>query len=178
MDSRPYFFPLWRKLLSQDFKDGDYAELVPWKLALCILGGFCLVRKLDYDDPDKIISLILIAILTANGIIAAIIINSIQQVLSNISEPKFAKFLRESNALDYYMYFIIYFQGILVFALIVIVSSIFIMQVSSDINIKIYAVSLAVGMFFYSLVQTISSTILVRDLIYYRSLFREHEHKQ
>jgi hypothetical protein len=175
--SNRFFFPLWVKLHKQDFQEGKYSALVPWKLAVCGFASFASLNCINLGDPAKLSMMFtaLAAILTATGILAAITINSIQQVLLNISEPEFSSYLGEEDILDYYMYFIMYFQGVLIISLFII--TFWLIALSLDINekFKYIFISLGVASFLYSLVQAISSNMLVRDLIFYRSKFEERK---
>ena len=175
--SNRFFFPLWVKLHKQDFQEGKYCSLLPWKLAICFIVSFISLKWVNIGEPDKLSMIFnaLAAILTATGILAAITINSIQQVLLNISEPEFSSYLEEEGILDYYMYFIMYFQGVLIVSLFVITFGLISLSIDIDNKYKYIFTSLGLASFLYSLVQAISSNILVRDLIFYRSKFEQRK---
>lgn len=163
----------------QDFQEGKYSALLPWKLAACFGVSFISLIRVDIGDLAKLSMIFnaLAAILTATGILAAITINSIQQVLLNISEPEFSSYLEEENVLDYYMYFIMYFQGVLIISLFIIACGLIVLSLDINVKYKYIFTSLSITSFLYSLVQAISSNILVRDLIFYRSKFEKHKKK-
>lgn len=93
----------------------------------------------------------------------------------NISEPEFSSYLEEEGILDYYMYFIMYFQGVLIVSLFVITFGLISLSIDIDNKYKYIFTSLGLASFLYSLVQAISSNILVRDLIFYRSKFEQRK---
>jgi hypothetical protein len=171
-----FFFPLWWDLLGRDFREGKYGELIPWKLGICLGISFSLFFFVDFCVKSNFVLNALLAILTATGILAAITINSIQQVLSNISHPGFSSYLEENDVLCYYLFFIMYFQGIMVIALFIIVITIILFVIDVQYVYRFISASISVASFLYSLVQAIASTILVRYLIYYRSKFELKEH--
>lgn len=172
-----FFFPLWVKLHRQDFQEGNYGALLPWKFAICLVISFFSLNWVDLGEPSKLLMIFnaLAAILTATGILAAITINSIQQVLLNISEPEFSSYLEEVDVLDYYMYFIIYFQGVLITSLFIIAFGLVFLSLDINNKYKYVFSSLGIASFLYSLVQALSSNILVRDLIFYRSKFEKYK---
>lgn len=166
-----FFFPLWWKLLAKDFQEAHYASLIPWKLSICILCGFFALGMVDVEKNTDKILVVYSALLTAAGILTAITSNSIQQTLSIISSPGFSSYLDDNNILPYYLFFIMYFQATMILSLLIISISIFIMLSVEIRSVRYVSLALGFSCFLYSLIQTISSTILTRDLIYYRSKF-------
>jgi hypothetical protein len=97
--------------------------------------------------------------------------NAIQHVIQNISSPGFSKFLADNNVLKYYLFFIQYFQVVGVFSLIVlIISAIIVINFSDEFYIKI-ALGVSIGCVLYSLWQTADTSVLMRDIVFYRSKF-------
>lgn len=166
-----FFFPLWWKLLARDFKEGHYASLFPWKLSICILLGFFALGSVDVENNTDKILVVYSALLTAAGILTAITSTSIQQTLSIISSPGFSSYLDDNDILPYYLFFIMYFQTAMILSLLIISLSIFVMLSVEIKSIRYVSLALGLSCFLYSLIQTFSSTILTRDLIYYRSKF-------
>lgn len=101
-----------------------------------------------------------------------------QHILENISRPGFASFLKEKGVIEFYLFFIQYFLFVGVFALVIILVAAIIIGCDPRESIARAAISVSLGLFVYSTIQAVSMSVLVRDIIWYRSVYDEQKPKE
>ena len=172
MINRLSFGELLRHCLMEDLKDRRVLSLIPWKIILCLGIGLGSVYVLPIMANDKSDYVVLISgLIAAQGIILGMSTNAIQHVVQNISTPGFSSFLEDNGILFFYLFFIQYFQLAGVATLVVlIVASVLIISLSSLTVLKL-CLGFSFGSMLYSLIQTADTSVLLRDIVYYRALY-------
>lgn len=180
MNERPSLLNLFRLCLIGELKEKKYFSLLPWKIVLCLGLGSTAVYFLPFSLKSRSDYLILLTgLITTQGIMLWMIKNSMQNIFQSISTNGFSSFLENNNILPYYLFFIQYFQSVGILSLIILISSALVMI--SFINTFFISIMLSLGFSFvlYSLSQVAETSILLRDVLYYRSIFdsktRENE---
>jgi len=172
MINRLLFGELLRHCLMEDLKDRRVLSLVPWKIILCLSIGMCSVYTLPIMLNDKSDYIVLISgLIAAQGIILGMSTNAIQHVVQNISTPGFSSFLEDNEILLFYLFFIQYFQltGVVTLVILIIASVLIISLPSLDI-LRL-CLGFSFGSMLYSLIQTADTSVLLRDIVYYRALY-------
>jgi hypothetical protein len=156
----------------EDLKDRRFFALIPWKIILCLGGGLVSVHLLPVMLKDKSDYVVLVSgLIAAQGIILGMSTNAIQHVIQNISTPGFSSFLDDNGVLLFYLFFVQYFQLTGVVTLFVlIVSTVLIISLQSLMVLKV-SLGFSFGSMLYSLIQTADTSVLLRDIVFYRSLY-------
>lgn len=156
----------------EDLKDRRLLSLIPWKIGLCAGLSFAAVCFLPISIANKGDYLILITgLIAAQGIMLGMSTNAIQHVIQNISAPGFSSFLEENNVLPYYLFFIQYFQITGIVSLIVLIASAVLLISVNSLLIFQICLSTSFSLIVYSLLQTADTSVLLRDVVYYRSKY-------
>jgi uncharacterized membrane protein YfbV (UPF0208 family) len=175
---RVSFITLWLELLLDDWKSRRWRSFIPTSVILCSSIGACVAWYFPISPaPNFKSNLITIyaGVITAQGIILALSLSSLQHIYENISRKDFAMFLRENGVIEYYLFFIQYIQAVGVIALVMVVATAFALLFNLPSHYVRILIAITLGAFLYSTKQAIDTSILVRDLIWYRSLFEERE---
>ena len=172
MINRLSFSELLRHCLMEDLKDRRFLSLIPWKIILCLGIGLVSVYFLPILLENKSDYVVLISgLIAAQGIILGMSTNAIQHVVQNISTPGFSSFLDEKGILLFYLFFIQYFQLVGVVSLIILIgASILVISLPSLFVFKL-CLGFSFGSMLYSLIQTADTSVLLRDIVYYRALY-------
>lgn len=173
MDSRLSFYEICKICILQDIEDKNFCAFIPWAFVVCISLGFYVSGFFCYATDKNNLLILFSALLAAQGILLGMSVNAIQHIIENVSTPGFSSFLREKKILYVYMFFIHVFQSVGVVALAMFVATCILIIVDATSLILYIATSLSIGFFVYSLKQTLDTSILLRDLVYYRSIFDE-----
>lgn len=170
MQQSRHFFPLWAQLIKEDLKNGEYLNCTPWLLALCIFVAYFITRNINQHSPRSDIITVLASLLTVAGVCTAIIINAMQQFAIAIAQPVVATAAVASGSIQHYLFFFVYFQGSTITSLLLMTFAL-IFQIT-DLGAQHMQNSIFVALtgFFYTIIQTLSSVILTRDLASYQAL--------
>lgn len=191
-NSPPSLVELFIKLYWEDLADGNYKDMFPWCFLLCIGLGFLVGNAVGiplWRDKSNLVA-IFSALVTAQGILLALSLNSMQQVYLSISSGDFSKKLREHNVLDGYIYLIRFHQIVNVISLLSLVIALLFVYLYGNLNkvmdsifqnvggfdeVVCSIVSLSLGFFFYSLKQTSDSFKMASDLSYLKAEYEDQK---
>ena len=168
------FIGIFLRTLSDEYQDKGLKAFNPWVLTLCLATGVALGYFMPIvDDFAGNIAILLAAMLTAQGIVLAISLSSGQQIFASITAPGFSSFLRQHNVLDDYLICIaiMEYTGIISIVVILAAAGLFLFQVP-EVYLRI-AAGASLSAFLYSVRWLAGGSVMVRDLIYYRSVFDE-----
>lgn len=181
----PSFVELFIRLCKEDIASRHYGEVIPWCLALCLVIGFVVgnvVSMQIWRDKANLVT-IFSALVTAQGVLLALSLNSVQQVFLTISSGSFSKWLKSNTLLDGYIFLIRFQQLINVLSLVFLVFALFFIYLYDNCvpfldfpfvlvrfnDVVCFVVSLASGVFLYSLKQTADSFRMASDLTYFKA---------
>lgn len=179
---------LFLRLYKEDVASRNYKDMFPWCLCLCLVAGvffgLSLSIPLPRDKPNLVA--IFAALVTAQGVLLALSVSSMQQVYITISSGVFALYLKRNDLLDGYMYLIKFQQATSITSLLLLVLALFCVYLSDNLNVffnalfdniggfnnvVLFALCCSLGVFFYSLKQTSDSFKMASDLTHYKSTF-------
>lgn len=181
MNNKPDFISLFLDSLKTDYSLGGIRYLIPYMFLGCIgIGffiGFFIFPKISEDKISFFP--MLAALVTAQGILVALSMQSSSIILNNISQGGFSIFLKERGLLTYYMLLIQLIQLINVTSLILLLIAGFSYFIKDSYFIYFQIVlSLAFGFLLYAIRWTWGTTVILRDLIYYRNMFDHLKEKE
>lgn len=171
---RPKFMELLLTTMIDDYRDIGWRAFAPSVMLVC--AAVAVLVSLLIPNPfgiKKEITTILAAILTAQGIILAISLSSGQQIYSSISTVGFSSFLRKEGILNHYLICIVIMEITGIISILVLLTSIGILLFEVPENYLRASVGISLFTFLYSIRWIAGGSLMVRDLIYYRSLFDE-----
>jgi hypothetical protein len=177
MDKRPDFIRLFIDSVRVDYDTGGLKRITPYIL-FCCLGIGALI---SYVLPENInlgtLFPLIAAFITAQGIILAMSMQTSGVILSNISQNDFCRFLKAHGLLDYYMLIVQFVQILHVTSLFLLISTAVAIMLDSVLVPSVFRIvfSLSTGFFLYSLRWTLGISVVVRDLLHYRSEYLFHE---
>lgn len=185
MNKKPDFISLFLDSLKVDYEIGGIKYLIPYLLFLClgvgVLLGFYFFPIVDQPKNPSFFPMIA-ALVTAQSIILAMSTQASGIVLNNISQGNFSIFLKRNKLLNYYMLLIQLIQAIHILSLIFLLITGLAYFLREEFPYMFKTIlSISLGIFLYAVRWTWGTTIVVRDLIYQRSVFescleRELEH--
>lgn len=184
----PKLYALLIELWRDDKKNKRWCHVFPWLLILCFAIGFFVASVITIPLARDKANLVAVyaALVTAQGILLALSISSVQQVYLSISTGEFSVFLQDNGLLKGYMFFILYQQAVEISSLIVLIFSLFTVYVSDNINrtyehvigylggkdsFVICVIGVSIGIFLYSIKQTYDSFTMAQHLVHYKSCF-------
>jgi hypothetical protein len=176
MDDHPRFFLLFLDSIKTDYKSGGAKMLIPYIFTACIGIGFIVAFSISDYRVAHFPFAFIAALITAQGIILAMSMQTTGIILSNISQGEFSIFLKSKCLLNYYMLLVQLIQMIHVISLFLLVGTA-VVSILDYFNQYVFRVSLAISLsgFLYALRWTLGTSTIVRDLIYYRSEFQYME---
>lgn len=170
----PTFWGIWYQVVVEDdFRREGPIAFVPWRILLSIAICSICGLFLPVNDPKLLSNLITLyaALITAEGIILAMMVASFQSLLSNISSPGFSAFLKTHGLLPYYLYFIQFYQVSGIVSLVTTAGACVLLLVDPDGWVVWVGFSLSLGFFLYSAYQAYGCSILIRDVTFWRGEF-------
>lgn len=176
MDDHPRFFLLFLDSINIDYKRGGARLLIPYIFAACVAIGFAVAFSISNYKVAHFPFEFIAALITAQGIILAMSMQTTGIILSNISQGEFSIFLKSKGILNYYMLLVQFIQMIHVISLFLLVGTA-VVSVLDYFNQYVFRASLAISLsgFLYALRWTLGTSTIVRDLIHYRSEFQYME---
>ena len=176
MNERPKFFLLFLDGLKLDYKAGGLKRIVPFLFGGFIGIGFLIVHYIPatITTTPKEIFPIIAALITAQGIILAMSMQTSGVILNNISVGNFSLFLKSKGLLEYYMLLVQFIQIIHITSLSALLATAIISLLGIPLFFKIM-LAVSMGLFIYALRWAAGTSVIVRDLIHYRSEFQYDE---
>lgn len=177
MSHRPKFIGLLLRSIDQDYVAGGIRRIVPYVLAVCFYLGFTIAFNIPDDtNPDTMVKF-LAALITAQGIILAMTMQTAGTILTNISQGEFSAYLKSIGLVGYYMVLVQLIQYIHLFSLLMLIGSLvawlFDGRFSHALFNSVFAIALS--SFLYALSWSWRMTSAIKDLIYYRSEYQYNE---
>lgn len=168
------FVALSLDLLKEDYNRHGLKGLFPGWILVCLGLGFGGTYFLPAAASQQSLYVTLFSgLITAQGVLMALTLTSLQNIQRTASEPNFSKYLKENNVLEYYLFFAQYMQGANVVSLLLLVGTAFMLLVPAPQKYLYIGMGASTGAFAYSIKQSLDASTLIRDLIWHHSLFAE-----
>lgn len=177
MANRLKFIELFLDSLKQDYRTGGAKRLIPYWLIFFVGIGFALSFNIPALISLELLIKVIAALITAQGIILAMSMQASGTILTNISQSDFNSYLKSHGLLNYYMLLVQFIQGVHLISLFLLLGSAFACLFDDTLSPVAFRIvfALAIGMFMYAMRWAWGTSIIVRDLIYYRSEFQYGE---
>jgi hypothetical protein len=175
MMRNPDFIRLFLDAIRLDYDTGGVKKLIPYLLIGCFLVGALIVYLIPENKPIANIFTLVAALITAQGIILAMSMQTSGIILNNISQGEFCSFLRRNQLLGYYMLLVQLIQMINIISLISLLATAVVIMVELKIIFFKIIFATAIGFFLYAVRWAWGTTTIVRDLIHYRSIFEQSQ---
>lgn len=160
--------------LTEEYQEMGWRAFTPWWLLIFIAaGGVLWICLPDLPaDLDGLLTLI-VGLLTAQGIILAMTISAGQQILAAVSGPGFSSYLRRKGILKHYLVNVAIMQGVGLISILVLLATAGVIVWGAREAIIRPALGASLTSFLYSVRWISGGSLMVRDLIWYRSIFEE-----
>ena len=174
MSRSPKFIGLLLRSIDQDYVAGGIKRLVPYILTVCFVIGFTIAFNIpDSTTPDTVVKF-LAALITAQGIILAMTMQTAGTILTNISQGEFSAYLKSQGLIGYYMVLVQWIQYIHLFSLLMLIGSLVAWLFDGQFTHAVFntVFAIALSLFMYALSWSWRMTTAIKDLIYHRSEFQ------
>jgi hypothetical protein len=177
MNERPDFIALFLDSLKHDYKAGGTKRLIPFILVTCYAMGFAVSLFIPPTNTPEDIFPFIAALITAQGIILAMSMQTSGMILNNISQGGFSVYLKQKGLLSYYMLLIQFIQIVHLTSLFLLLATAAMCLVHTLFIPLVFKTILALGLgsFLYALRWAWGTTTIVRDLIHFRGEFEYNE---
>lgn len=180
VNERPSFLKSWIDAIGQSIEKRGTRAVVPIWIIVCLaLGGIVAWKtpgKFWSDEYWSISTAVYGGLLTFNGIVLALSWGIFAKVYEILGDQKFSVYLRRANLLSWYIFYVGYAHLAQMVASVLSIlglSSILMVLPHQIIDQIIFAFT--VGATLYSVKRSYDAWVVMNDLIWYKSIFDEHE---
>ncbi|MCB2186961.1 MAG: hypothetical protein KQJ78_11120 [Deltaproteobacteria bacterium] len=172
------FLTQFFEVVLQDLKEDGKWSLVPWVLLACVAAG----GAAFYFLPDPLakkgdILTLWVGLLTAQGIVLAVVLSSVQQIFASTTSPGFSSFLLENEVLKQYQVCMAIMQHTGIMSILVLVATGFAFLFELPPVYLRILIWCSLTSFLYSIRWLYGGSLMVRELVYYMGLFDAQRQK-
>lgn len=172
-DRKSDFITLFIDSVKLDYEQGGIRRIVPYFLGICLCIGFLISFLVTENKQPNDLVLLVSAMITAQGIILAMNMQTCGAILNSIHQGDFTIFLREHKLLNYYMLIVQFMQIIHIISLCCLVAAAISLKVDLFMGTPVFRniFGVAFGFFLYALRWTFGASTVIRDLLYWKGEF-------
>ena len=172
-EDRKDFIALFIDSVKLDYETGGLRRVVPYFLAFCFVVGMALSFLIMANKKTEELGLLIAALITAQGIILAMNMQTSGVILNNIDRGDFVIFLKEHKLLSYYMLLVQFMQLVHIVSLCCLVAAAisFKIDLLAGTTFPRDLFGVALGLFLYAMKWTFGASTVVKDLLYWKGEF-------
>jgi small-conductance mechanosensitive channel len=166
------FSEVFLSYLILDHQTRGMRAYAPWVLILCIgipvgFANFAF-QKLHGSPSATALPPVYAALLVVGGFLGAVSINIMGQTVGTVSEARFARYLKDIKAFDYFLFWPQMTLGIQLGLIATSLLSLISYFLAPSSRVTVYSTAVAFGLLAYSCIKTWSLIELLRQLAWHR----------